>query len=163
MKNNFEPIHSILIKECLLKVLFIIFGGMHIFVVNFHKCTLLASLFLIYMQLIVLFCLNENQRKNCIFTLDFFQIHAFSQIPPDKRQSPEASPRLPAQAIGSHSQPTLKPTTSISFSPRQEQHPSADLQGNARTVATHIQDAATSPINEVSTQTGKHVEMVLLS
>eukprot|EP00057_Strongylocentrotus_purpuratus_P021592 XP_011676066.1 PREDICTED: coiled-coil domain-containing protein 66 [Strongylocentrotus purpuratus] len=78
----------------------------------------------------------------------------------DKRQSPEASPRLPAQAIGSHPQPALKPTTSISFSPRQEQHPSADLQGNARTVATHIQDAATSPINEVSTQTDLDVNYI---
>nr|XP_054751584.1 coiled-coil domain-containing protein 66-like [Lytechinus pictus] len=71
----------------------------------------------------------------------------------EKQHSPEVSPRLPVQVTVSHPQPDLKPATSINFSPRRERGPSADLQGIPQTAASHIQDAATSPINEVSTQT----------
>ena len=74
--------------------------------------------------------------------------------------SPYVSPRLQAQPTTTGHQPP-QPSTSLNFSPRGVQGgphvpPIGALpQAATKSAAPAIQDAATSPINEVSTQTGK--------
>lgn len=74
----------------------------------------------------------------------------------EEHRNPVVSPRLPAQAVVSHQQPPPMATTSVNFSPRHGHGPAATVAIKPETTISlpaGIQDASTSPINEVSTQT----------